>query len=126
MRMRRQCQHLCEPCRALVHHPVGESEFKRIVQIHRHQVQLFRNDQPSSITGDSNMRCAGVFFIVLLLAAWISPASRSDHVRWVEESLRSMQSIQPGMTRADLNKLFVAEGGIGSRTERVYVLRTRL
>jgi hypothetical protein len=41
----------------------------------------------------------------------------------VEESLRSMQSIQPGMTRADLNKLFVAEGGIGSRTERVYVYR---
>ena len=69
------------------------------------------------------MRCAGVFFIVLLLAAWISPASRSDHVRWVEESLRSMQSIQPGMTRADLNKLFVAEGGIGSRTEHVYVYR---
>ena len=35
----------------------------------------------------------------------------SDHVSWVSDSLKRMQSIQPGMTRAELLKVFKTEEG---------------
>jgi hypothetical protein len=34
-----------------------------------------------------------------------------------------MKSIKPGMTRADLQKVFTTEGGISMRVQRTYVYR---
>lgn len=47
----------------------------------------------------------------------------SEAVRWVSASLMDMQSIKPGMTRAELLKVFMEEGGISTRTWRRYVYR---
>ncbi len=44
-----------------------------------------------------------------------------EHTAWVGESLRRMQSIKAGMTRADLLKVFTTEGGISTRLRRTYV-----
>ena len=44
-----------------------------------------------------------------------------DHVSWVAESLKRIQTVKPGMTRADLLKVFTTEGGIWQRTGRTYV-----
>lgn len=39
-----------------------------------------------------------------------------QHTEWVAKSLKEIQTIKPGMTRADLMKVFTKEGGIFSRT----------
>jgi hypothetical protein len=36
-----------------------------------------------------------------------------SHTEWVGNALKEIQTIKPGMTRRDLLKLFVAEGGLG-------------
>ena len=35
------------------------------------------------------------------------------HTEWVGNALKQIQTIKPGMTRKDLLKFFVAEGGLG-------------
>ena len=45
------------------------------------------------------------------------------HVEWVAESLQRMQTVKPGMTRADLLKVFTTEGGISTRLSSTYVYR---
>jgi hypothetical protein len=47
----------------------------------------------------------------------------ADHTEWIAASLREMQTIKPGMTRADLLKVFVEEGGLSTRTWRRYAYR---
>src|SRR5438045_8089837 len=47
----------------------------------------------------------------------------SGHVHWVEDSLKAMNSIKPGMTRFDLQKVFTTEGGISMRIQRTFVYR---
>lgn len=54
-------------------------------------------------------------------AAASSP--EQDHISWVSDSLKRMQTVQPGMTRADLLKVFTTEGGINTRNNRKYVSR---
>ena len=44
-----------------------------------------------------------------------------EHLTWVDQSLRRMESIKPGMTRADLLNLFTTEGGL--QTGRTFVYR---
>ncbi len=44
-----------------------------------------------------------------------------DHVRWVANSLKEMETIKVGMTRADLVKVFAEEGGLSNRQWRQYV-----
>jgi hypothetical protein len=44
-----------------------------------------------------------------------------DHVAWVAEALKRMQTIQPGMTREDLLKVFTTEGGQSSRLQSTFV-----
>ncbi len=44
-----------------------------------------------------------------------------DHVGWVAESLKRMQTIRPGMTREDLLKVFTTEGGLSTGLRRTYV-----
>ena len=42
---------------------------------------------------------------------------------WVLKSLKRMGMVRPGMTRADLLKVFEEEGGISTRTQRTYVYK---
>jgi hypothetical protein len=66
------------------------------------------------------------FCLFLLIAAGNAaqenPVSR-DHTAWVAASLRTMQTIKPGMTRAEVLKVFKTEGGISNRLQRTYVFR---
>ena len=48
-------------------------------------------------------------------------ASRQDHINWVSDVLKRMQTIKVGMTRADLLKVFTTEGGISGRLRRTFV-----
>ena len=45
------------------------------------------------------------------------------HCEWVAKSLREMQTVKAGTTRAELLKVFAEEGGISTRTQRTYVYR---
>ncbi len=42
---------------------------------------------------------------------------------WIAASLKTMQTIKPGMTRWELLKVFTMEGGLSNRLHRTYVLR---
>jgi hypothetical protein len=46
-----------------------------------------------------------------------------EHVAWVGQSLKRMQTIQPGMTRSDLLKVFTMEGGISTALHRTFISR---
>jgi len=47
----------------------------------------------------------------------------AQHIAWVGESLRQMQSLKPGTTRGDLLKVFTTEGGLSTGLHRRYVYR---
>jgi hypothetical protein len=49
--------------------------------------------------------------------------SKGRHVRWVVESLKRMQALKSGMTRADLLRVFTTEGGLSTGLRRTYVYR---
>lgn len=65
--------------------------------------------------------------LVLMLNAWFLPAQSSqrsrEHTEWVAESLKEMQKIKVGMSRADLLKVFTTEGGLSTGLNRTYVFR---
>jgi len=42
---------------------------------------------------------------------------------WIGKVLKEIQSIRPGMTRKELLKVFRKDGGISSRTRRIYVYK---
>ena len=44
-----------------------------------------------------------------------------NHTQWINATLRSIQTIKPGMTRADLLKVFTEEGGLSTAASRTYV-----
>jgi hypothetical protein len=46
-----------------------------------------------------------------------------DQTAWVARSLKQMQRVKVGMTRADLLKVFTTEGGISTRLWRTYVYK---
>lgn len=46
-----------------------------------------------------------------------------EHTQWLNSGLRWTLDIEPGMTRRDLLKVFITEGGISVRTQRTYVLK---
>jgi hypothetical protein len=48
---------------------------------------------------------------------------QSEHVVWVAETLKRMQTITPGMTRAELLGVFTTEGGLSTGLHRMYVSR---
>lgn len=48
----------------------------------------------------------------------------ADHCRWLSERLREAQSITPGMTEADLLKVFFPDGGLQRFQPQVFVLRS--
>ena len=49
--------------------------------------------------------------------------SSPDHIAWVAEALKRMQTIKPGMTRGALLKVFTIEGGLFNRNHRTFVSR---
>ena len=55
------------------------------------------------------------------LAQPARPATLESHVAWVDESLTRMESIKPGMTRADLLRIFTEDGGL--QNDAVFVFR---
>lgn len=75
-------------------------------------------------------RVGQVFWVVSLMLLPLSYnhlSSQSDkaesHTDWVLNSLEQMQTIQVGMSRKDLLKVFKEEGGLSTRTWRRYVYR---
>ena len=52
-----------------------------------------------------------------------SSAYDSEAVRWIAASLTDIQGIKVGMTRSELLKVFMEEGGISNRRWRRYVYR---
>ena len=77
------------------------------------------------------MRKFAAVIVVPLFAAVISPpalpvgsSQRSQQqTEWVATSLREMQKVKVGMTRADLLKVFTTEGGLSTALSRRYVYR---
>jgi hypothetical protein len=73
--------------------------------------------------------CLGVLFasIVVTPGAAIrmrplqTQSALEGHVSWVVDSLKRMQSIKAGMTRADLLKLFTPDGGL--QNGKIFVFR---
>ena len=56
-----------------------------------------------------------------------SDPCKQDHAAWLTHVLEKMETIKPGMTRADLLKVFTAEGGLPpkglQRLRRTFVSR---
>lgn len=53
-----------------------------------------------------------------------SPKADKEHTEWIESVLRSVDAIQPGMTRKELSSMFVEQGGgLWNRSQRVYIFR---
>jgi hypothetical protein len=65
--------------------------------------------------------------VAVVSAAAILPSSKScrtdEHTEWIAKSLKEIESVKVGMTRADLLRVFKEEGGISTRTWRRYVYR---
>jgi hypothetical protein len=64
-------------------------------------------------------------FILLMpmpASAQMSPEAR-EHTEWIAESLREMHTIEVGMTRGELLRVFMTEGGLSTGLERTYVYR---
>ena len=52
-----------------------------------------------------------------------SSAQQQEHQEWVGHSFEEMQTIKPGMTRGDLEKVFVGEGGFHQSDSQTYLYR---
>jgi hypothetical protein len=46
-----------------------------------------------------------------------------EHTEWIAKSLKEMEQIKVGLTRADLLKVFTTEGGLSTGLNRRYVYR---
>ena len=46
-----------------------------------------------------------------------------DHVTWVAEALKRIQTVKPGMTRDALLKVFTTEGGLSTGLHQTFVSR---
>ena len=53
-----------------------------------------------------------------------APAEDDDHRRWLAERYAEAVSVRPGMTRADLRRLFRPDGGLQSVPSGRYVLKS--
>jgi len=66
--------------------------------------------------------------LLVVIGAGSSPVAQSPenkaHQQWLEERYKEATSIKPGMTRADLMKLFMEDGGFQGAHARPYVLKS--
>lgn len=70
------------------------------------------------------MRRVFFFISVLLLVEVFGSAqicSNKSHCDWISGSVQTINSLRPGMTRADLEKLFISDGGLSTRGRGTYV-----
>jgi len=51
------------------------------------------------------------------------PEISQDHVTWVAQALKRIQTIKPRMTREALLKVFTTEGGLSTGLQRTFVSR---
>ena len=51
------------------------------------------------------------------------PEISQDHVTWVAQALKRIQTIKPGMSREALLKVFTTEGGLSTGLHRTFVSR---
>ena len=69
----------------------------------------------------------GLGLLTLVSVAANLPTSESRgtgaHTEWVAKSLKEMETIKVGMSRADLLRVFKEEGGISTRAWRRYAYR---
>ena len=67
------------------------------------------------------------FLVALVISVSALPLRDSqglpEHTEWIAKSLREMEKIRVGMTRADLLKVFTTEGGLSTGLNRRYVYR---
>jgi hypothetical protein len=68
---------------------------------------------------------AALFVLVLTISILPaqSPQKSQGQTEWIVKSLKEMQKIEVGMTRADLLKVFTGEGGLSTGLNRTYVYR---
>jgi hypothetical protein len=66
--------------------------------------------------------------VLVLMGVSMRPVAQSTddkaHQQWLEDRYKEATSIKPGMTRADLIKLFMEDGGFYGTQARPYVLRS--
>ena len=60
--------------------------------------------------------------VATVLPSWESRGT-DEHTEWIAKSLKEIESVKVGMTRADLLIVFKEEGGLSTRTWRRYVYR---
>jgi hypothetical protein len=72
-----------------------------------------------------SMITASLFVPVLTISVLPAqgPQKSQGHREWIANSLKEMQKIEVGMTRADLLKVFTTEGGLSTGLNRTYVYR---
>ncbi|MEO8726788.1 MAG: hypothetical protein ABI383_11805 [Acidobacteriaceae bacterium] len=46
-----------------------------------------------------------------------------EKTQWIAKVMMTIMTVKPGMTRADLLKVFTTEGGISTRYQRTYVFQ---
>ena len=71
--------------------------------------------------------CVVLFVLVLGMSSGYSQqpsAMDEEHTKWIGEVMRSIETIKPGMSRGNLKKVFVEEGGLSTRAQRKYVYKT--
>jgi len=72
------------------------------------------------------MRLATLTLLVLLFSLPLPQprlSSQEEHSRWIESVLKETETIQVGMSRSDLKRVFAEEGGISTPHKRTYAFR---
>ncbi len=71
------------------------------------------------------MIAASLFALLLTISILPAQGVRKSEgqTEWIAHSLKEMQKIRVGMTRADLLKVFTTEGGLSTALNRTYVYR---
>jgi hypothetical protein len=74
-------------------------------------------------------RIAGIALLCIIAVSAVAQSNPtgstseidSEHAKWIDSAMLSMQTIKVGMTRAELLTVFTTEGGISTTSQRTYV-----
>ena len=69
------------------------------------------------------MKLVTILSVVVLTSVLATESSEPDHNKWLAESLAEIRVIVPGMTRAELLRVFTTEGGLRSPSKGTYASR---
>lgn len=64
-----------------------------------------------------------LFGAIIASIGCVQPQRQAEHVPWVADTLKRMQTIKQGMSRTDLLKVFTTEGGTFTALQRTFVSR---